>query len=60
MEVSSSGKSLDEVDLTDDEKSLDEVDLIDDEKSLDEVLKQSKTLTFLFLLCLFFPKSMFF
>ena len=38
-------------------KPLDEVDLIDDEKSLDEVLKQSKTLTFLFL---FFLKNMFF
>ena len=48
MEESSSGKSLDEVDLK------------DDEKSLDEIHKQSKTLTFLFLLCLFFPKNMFF
>ena len=48
MEESSSGKSLDEVDLT------------DDEKSLNEVLKQSKLLTFLFLLCLIFPKNIFF
>ena len=47
MEESSSGKSLDEVDLT------------DDEKSLNEVLKQSKPLTFLFLLCLIFPKIFF-
>ena len=60
VEESSSSKSLDEVDLTNDKKSLDEVDLIDDEKSLDEVLKQSKPLPFLFLLCLFFPKNMFF
>jgi len=48
VEKSSSGKSLDEVDLT------------EDENSLDEVLKQSKTLTFLFLLCLILPKNMFF
>ena len=33
MEESSSGNSLDEVGLTDDENSLDEVDLTDDEKS---------------------------
>ena len=33
VEESSSGNSLDEVGLTDDEKSLDEVDLTDDEKS---------------------------
>ena len=47
MEESSSGKSLDEVDLT------------DDEKSLNEVLKQSKPLTFLFLLCLISLKIFF-
>ena len=48
MEESSHGKSLDEVDLTDDEKSFNKVDLIDNEKSLDKVLKQSKTINFLF------------
>ena len=57
VKESSSGNSLDEVGLTDDEKSLDEVDLTEDEKADKGVFLLDFCLCSCLILCLFKNKK---